>query len=49
MEVRLCPLEGVRLARGVGGGTWYKYPRTLVLPDLDICLAERLWEVGVAA
>jgi hypothetical protein len=47
-EVRLQVRLGVDLER-VGGGTWYKVPRSLELHELDVCLAERVWAMGHAA
>ena len=39
---------GVEFSR-VGGGTWYITPHTQQGPDLDLCLGERVWEIGAAA
>jgi site-specific DNA recombinase len=38
-----------RVAGGVGGGTWYKTPRSVQVPEMDFCLAERLWAITPAA
>jgi hypothetical protein len=41
--------EMVQVRVRVGGGTWYKTPRTPYSPDLDFCLAERGWPIRSAA
>jgi hypothetical protein len=38
-----------RVANRVGGATRYKLPRSLAPTEMEVSLAERLWELGFAA